>query len=120
MNKIPVYMVIAILLGSVTMLMPLAMLGPSNLLPDNNHLDIISESGGEKLERNDTLTDREASVDQSADIGACDPSPTESARNESSFLETNIASNLSSIGLITVPGFVIAMGVFVCLKKRTK
>lgn len=119
MNKIAVYFVLAIFLGSVTMLMPLAMLGPSNLLPDDNYLDIVSESGGEKLEGNDTLTDREASVDQSNDTGAWDPSPIESARNKSSLWDTNVASNLSSIGLITVPSFIIAMGVFVYLKKRT-
>jgi hypothetical protein len=120
MNKIPAYMVIATLLGSVTMLIPLALLGSSNLIPDDNYLDTIPESGGETIERNNSLTDSEASAKQSTDSETCDPSSTESAKDESSLRVTNLTSNLSSIGLITVPSLIVALGVFVYFKKRTK
>ncbi len=113
-------MVIAILLGSVTMLVPLALLGPSNLIPDDNYIDTVPESGGETFEGNDSLTDREASIEQSVDTETYDPSSTESAKSKSSLRETDLTSNMSSIGLITVPSFIIALGVFVYIKKHTK
>ena len=118
MNKILVYTVIAILLGSVTMVVPLALLGPSNLIPDDNYLDTVPESGGETLERNGVLTSPEASAEQLGDTSSYDISPKESAACESTLRETDVASNLSSIGLITVSSFLVALGVFVYLKKR--
>ena len=119
MNKILVYTVIAILLGSVTMVVPLALLGPSNLIPDDNYLDTVPESGGETLERNGLLTSPEASAEQSADTESYDNSAKEPAAAESTLRETDVASNLSSIGLITVSSFLVALGVFVYLRKRT-
>ena len=101
-NKILVYTVIAILLGSVTMVVPLALLGPSNLIPDDKNV----------------LTSTEPSSEQSGDTETYDISPTEAARSESTVGETDVASDPSSIGLITVPSFLVALGVFVYLKKR--
>ena len=114
MNKILVYTVIAILLGSVTMVVPLALLGPSNLIPDDNYLDTVPESGGETFERNGVLTSPEAPAEQLDDTATYDLST-----GESTLRETDVASNLSSIGLITVSSFLVALGVFVYLRKRT-
>ena len=108
---------IAILLGTVTMVVPLALLGPSNLIPADNCLDAVPESGGETFERNGVLTVPEAPADQSADTESYDYSAKPAAA-ESTLRETDVASNLSSIGLITVPSFLVALGVFVLLRKR--
>ena len=100
-NKILVYTVIAILLGTVTMVVPLALLGPSNLIQDN-----------------DVLTSPEPSAEQSGGIEPYDSSSKESVGRESSLRETDVASDLSSIGLMTVPSFLVALGVFVYIKKQ--
>ena len=113
MNRILAYTVIAILLGTVTMVVPLALLGAGD--STRNH---VLESGGETFERNGVLTVPEAPADQSADTESYDYSAKPAAA-ESTLRETAVASNLSSIGLITVPSFLVALGVFVYLKKRT-
>ena len=115
-NKILVYTVIAILLGSVTMVVPLALLGPSNLIPDDKYIN--NESGEETFERNDVLSSHEPSAEQSGDTETYDISPTEAAKSESTLGETGVVSDLSSIGLMAVPSFLVALGVFVYLKKR--
>jgi len=117
-NKILVYTVIAILLGTVTMVVPLALLGPSNLIPDNDYTDTVPESSVETFERNDVLTSPEPSAEQSGGTETYDSSSKESVGSESSLRETDVASDLSSIGLMTVPSFLVALGVFVYLKKR--
>jgi len=117
-NRILVYTVIAILLGSVTMVVPLALLGPSNLIPDNNYTDTIPESGEETFERNGVLTAPEATTEQLGGTDTYDDSSKEVSAGESSLKGTGVASDLSSIGLITVPSFLVALGVFVYLKKR--
>ncbi|MHC3129541.1 MAG: hypothetical protein IBV52_05635 [Candidatus Bathyarchaeota archaeon] len=116
MNKILVYTVIAILLGSVTMVVPLALLGPSNLIPDDKYIN--NESGEETFERNDVLASPDASAEQSGDTETYDISPTEATKSESTLGETDVVSDLSSIGLMAVPSFLVALGVFVYLKKR--
>ena len=115
-NKILVYTVIAILLGSVTMVVPLALLGPSNLIPDDKYIN--TESGEETFERNDALSSPEASAEQIDGTETYDKSPPEAAKSESSLRGTDVASDLSSIGLMAVPSFLVALGVFVYLKKR--
>jgi hypothetical protein len=114
MNRIIAYTVIAILLGSVTMVVPLALLGPSNLIPDKNYTDTVPEAGGETPERNGVLTAPEASAEQLDGTATYDLST-----SESTWGEADVASSLSSIGLITVPSFLVALGVFVYLRKRT-
>jgi len=113
MNRILAYTVIAILLGTVTMVVPLALLGAGGSTQDH-----VLESGGETLERNDMLTTPEPPANQSADTESYDYS-VKPAAAESTLRETDVASNLSSIGLITVPSFLVALGVFVYLRKRT-
>jgi hypothetical protein len=117
-NKILVYTLIAILLGSVTMVVPLALLGPSNLIPDNDYSDTVPEPGGETFERNGVLSSPDALAEQSGDTESYDNSDKEPSTCETTLSGTDVASDLSSIGLITVPSFLVALGVFVYLKKR--
>jgi len=113
MNRILAYTVVAILLGTVTMVVPLALLGTGD--STRNH---VLESGGETPERNDMLTTPEPPANQSADTESYDY-PVKPSAAESTLREADVASNLSSIGLITVPSFLVALGVFVYLRKRT-
>jgi hypothetical protein len=119
LNKALVYTVIAVLLGSVTMVVPLALLGPDNLIPADNYLKTVPESDEETIDRNGWLASSNESAEQSADTESYDASAIEPAAADSNSRETSLVSNLSSIGLITVPSFLVALGVFVYLKKRT-
>jgi hypothetical protein len=112
LNKILVYTVIAILLGSVTMVVPLALLGPNNLVPAES-TDNLLESGEEKIERNGTLACPDVTPQQTDGTGTYTISSSESGVGEA-----DVASGLSSIGLMIVPGFLVALGVSVYLKKR--
>jgi hypothetical protein len=120
LNKALVYTVIAILLGSVTMGVPLALLGPDTLIPADNNLKTVPESDEEIVDRNGWLAAPNASAEQSAGTESYEASAIEPAAAESNLRETSLVSNLSSIGLITVPSFLVALGVFVYLKKRTR
>jgi hypothetical protein len=109
----------AILLGSVTMFVPLALLGPSNLIPDDNHLETVPEAGGKTAERNNILTAPEASTEQFTDTETSTGSGNESTKSGATLGGTNLISNLSSVVLITIPSFLMALGVFVYFKRRT-
>jgi hypothetical protein len=116
-NKFLAYTVIAILLGSVTMVVPLALLGPDNLVPDDKRYNTLG-AGEENVERSDCppsseLTTQQANGTETYDSSSDPPS------FESGLGEADVASGLSSMGLMIVPGFLVALGVFVYLKKRT-
>lgn len=114
MNKFVIYTVIAILLGSVTMVVPLALLGPDKLVPaDSNYNTLGAGSGIE--ERNDVPPSSELTTQQQNDTETYDNSSGMSTTEKS--LGVDIASALSSMGLIIVPGFIVALGVFVYLRK---
>ena len=115
-NKFLVYTVIAILLGSVTMAVPLALLGPDNLVPTASNDNIFGARDG-TAERNDTLISPDATPQQTEDTGTYDAS-SEKPSFESGLGKADVASGLSSIGLMIVPGFLVALGIFVYLKKR--
>ena len=138
MNKFMVYTVFAILLGTVTMVVPLALLGPDNPILSND--DVISQvesEGSETPERGDMLTlpeepsftvevpGEEAPNDElddytQSDLESSDKSPEVPPEpTVTTWGEGEVISNLSSIGLIVIPGFVVALGVFVILKRRT-
>jgi hypothetical protein len=115
MNRILVYTVIAILLGTVTMVAPLALLGTIEPIGEGGNTVTSIESEGGTLERNDMLT-----VPESPEA-APEPSETLSGEPElcdAKLNETDAVSGLSSIGLMIVPSFLIALGAFVYLKKR--
>ena len=127
LNKALVYTVIAILLGSVTMLAPLALLGDSSPdeIPDytltvpeaaeqNNQNRVCEDNqtlkGGEFSAENWTRPDEQsASTDSSA---SSPPEYFVTAGTDEN------ASDLSPIGLMTIPSFLVALGVFVYLRKR--
>lgn len=115
-NKFLVYTVIAILLGSVTMAVPLALLGPDNLVPTASNDNIFGARDG-TAERNDTLISPDATPQQTEGTGTYDAS-SEKPSFESGLGKADVASGLSSIGLMIVPGFLVALGIFVYLKKR--
>jgi hypothetical protein len=112
-NKILAYTVIAILLGTVTMVVPLALLGPSDPIPESKYND--SELNGGSLERNDLLSSPESPAAASEPSDAL---PEEPRLSDAAFNETDAISGLYSIGLMIVPSFLIALGTFVYLKKR--
>ena len=136
MNKFVIYTVIAILLGTVTMVVPLAMLEPDN--PTLSNDDLISEGGStatETSQRDNMLVEPEEPTfssgepeDQApndelneftlSDSESSDKSPEEPPEPiVETWDESDVASNLSSIGLILIPGFFIALGVFIVLKR---
>jgi len=135
MNKILAYTVIAILLGTVTMVAPLALLGPSESTPDTKDTLTVpeytvtvpeavepsdqergSENGG-TFESNDMWARPEAPVEPEP---AAVPEPSEPSPQEPELVVKTAenASDLSPIGFMTVPSFLVALGVFVYLRKR--
>jgi hypothetical protein len=115
-NRFLVYTVIAILLGSVTMVVPLALLGPDNLVPADSNDNIIG-TGEETAERNDALISPDAAAQQTEGAGTYD-APSKKPSFESGLGKADVASGLSSMGVMIVPGFLVALGIFVYLKKR--
>ena len=109
MNKILVYSVLAILLGTVTMFVPLYVLEQRDTIPERPYTIDVPDSepsqedrgieNGESFEANDILDGPETPAPQ--------PTPGDSS-----------SSIISSIGLMIVPSFLIALGAFVYLKRR--
>ena len=129
MNKILVYTVIAILLGTVTMGAPLVVLEPWDTIPnvkntlgvpksDQSQQERGSENGG-TFESNDMLGSPETLEPTPSAPG--DPSESKPQEPEAwsiTLSGDDSSSSLSSIGFMIVPSFLIALGVFVYLKKR--
>ncbi|MGW8289258.1 MAG: hypothetical protein ACWGNP_03200 [Candidatus Bathyarchaeia archaeon] len=116
MNRFLVYTVIAILLGSVTMVAPLALLGADNLVPAATNDNVLGAGEG-PAERNDSLVGPDIAPQQTEDTGTYDTS-SEKPSFESGLGQADAASGLSSMGLMIIPGFLVALGIFVYLKKR--
>jgi len=97
MKKVLSYAVIAILLGTVTMLGPLMLIAPGDIR-------LLASGDGEKtLER----------CPQTKTLGG------ENTFDEGGPLGRAICpSNLSSVGLMLVPSFFLALGVSLYLRKR--
>jgi hypothetical protein len=129
MNRILVYALIAILLGTVTMLAPLALLGPGDSNPATvPEYTVTVPAAGESNDKNRAFEDSQAldGGNLSTDSWTDPLMPAESESAESSLHEYGITaktaetpSDLSPIGLITLPSFLVALGVFVYLRKRT-
>ena len=93
MKKVLLYVATAILLGTVTMVVPLMLLKPV-------YFGLIT-SGGEKSAFLQALDEGEGTFE---DRGA---------------LERAVSpSNLSSAGLMLIPSFLLALGISLYLKKR--
>ena len=126
MNKILVYSVLAILLGTVTMFVPLYVLEQRDTIPEGTYTIDVPDSepsqedrgieNGGSFEANDVLHGPETPVPEP------EPAPVESSDPDSEEFEvwsTIISSDSSSsIGLMIVPSFLIALGAFVYLKRR--
>ena len=98
MKKVLLYIVTAVLLGTVTMVVPLGLLKPSyyNLITFGGRAKVAPGS----LEFYKTLNGGEETFKQGALKTAVSP------------------SNLSSAGLLLIPSFLLALGVSFYLKKR--
>jgi len=126
MNKILVYSVLAILLGTVTMFVPLYVLEQRDTISEGTYTIDVPDSepsqedrgieNGGSFEANGMLQDPETPVPEP------EPAPVESSDPDSEELEvwsTIFSSDSSSsIGLMIVPSFLIALGAFVYLKRR--
>jgi hypothetical protein len=134
------YIGLAILLGTVTMVAPLAVLGPSEAIPDTRNGDIpeFIVTAPEE-ETNTSVEGNVLGMDKMLEAGnysvqrtAPEPSPavpmepsksatvTDGSPEEPELVVKTVdnSSDLSPIGLLTVPSFLVALGVFVYLRKR--
>ncbi len=130
------YIGLAILLGTVTMVAPLALLGPEDSITDTEDTLTVPEytvrnSEVEEPDNQDKAYD-DSKMLESGDFStqATTPEPTPSVplgpseptvAPEEPELVVKTAENpsdLSPIGLMTVPSFLVALGVFVYLRKR--
>ena len=128
MNKILAYIAVAILLGTVTMVAPLALLEPEASITDKDYTPTVpeavepsdqqraSENGG-TLESGDFSTETWTKPEPapSVPIEPSEPSPQEP---ELTVKTAENTSDLSPIGLMTIPSFLVALGVFVYIRKR--
>ena len=105
MKKALLYVTIAILLGTVTMVAPLMLLKPT-------YYELITSGVRNTSAISETLDKREFL-----------PTPDEGVETfeEGGALERALSpSNLSSAGLMLVPSFLLALGVSLYLKKRIR
>ena len=143
MNKVLPYIVIAILLGTVTMVVPYALLGPSDYtsLTEEDTFGMLpppeSTTEPEKLDNQERASIEggyfESVPSEPPKLESppeetpttAEPPETEEPEQEApaqAFGETDLIleslSKLSSIGLMIIPSFLIALGAFIYLKKR--
>ena len=107
MNRLIVYMLVAILFGMVTMVVPLALLKNNGTIPTgqypNNTTDGVDDT------QNRTFDSQ--GPNESNDSGS-------SSEVSDQTLLIDSASGLTSIGLMAIPSFLIALGVFAYIRKR--
>jgi hypothetical protein len=135
MNKIIVYTIIAILLGTVTMTTPLVMLEQKHNIPtgaedtiteqENTTTDI--EPNDQEYERSEMLATPEAANEPTDEPSYTNKEPEDIEEkpldpqiSDSKLILTDATLGLSSIGLMIIPSFLCALGVFEYLRRRTK
>jgi hypothetical protein len=134
MNRILAYTAIAILLGTVTMVAPLALLGPEDSVTDAEPTPTVPEftvTVPEAAEPSDqdragenggTLEDGDLPTEMwtKPEPAPVEPEPSEPSSQEYviTVKTAETPSDLSPIGLMTIPSFLVALGVFVYLRKR--
>jgi hypothetical protein len=116
LNKTVVYTVIAILLGTVTMVAPLALLGPNEIDPAKYSTIGASDNATGSQELLDNARGYENFGSPAPDSNT---PGTGSQPNESYWLTAETASSLSQVGLLVLPSFLVALGAFVYFKKRS-
>lgn len=131
MNKILVYTLFAILLGVATMVAPLALVEPNDdkiLFTTDSETNAMQESERNTFGGNDTLSapaPEEPSSEYSPEAPAPTPEPSGSTTilpEEQEVFSSDSAddlavSSLSSLGVLIVPSFLVALGFFVVFKK---
>ncbi len=117
MNKILPYVLVAILLGTVTMVVPYVLLRSSDYTSLTDGAELIQPSTAESTaETEQGRAFSEGTDVESSPLFPADKPPAEVPKAEATLIES--LSNLSPIVLITMPSFLIALGAFVYLKKR--
>jgi hypothetical protein len=119
MNKFLAYTLIAIMLGAVTMLAPLMLLGTDETNPVVVPA-LQSTAPNRTCENNKTLESGNLSAENWTDHVT--PSESEQYDSSSEYTITvktaEDTSDLSPIAFMVVPSFIVALGVFVLLRKR--
>ncbi len=131
MNKLVLYVGLAILLGTVSMIAPLALLKDDNPLSEDKFL--VTTSGGalENQTREYSNNNETLGLDSTSDY-LFTPPPAEPQFSDSEVVgpeevkptsalivdSDEPITDLSPIALITVPSFLIALGVFVLLRRQ--
>ena len=113
MKKALLYVATAILLGIVTMVAPLMLLKPA-------YYGLIDEL---ITSRDENVTKLTPALIEAIGEGEFSATPDEVVKTfeEGDALERAVSpSNLSSAGLMLIPSFLLALGVFLYLKKRTR
>ena len=132
MNKIMLYVVLAILLGTVTMVAPLALLEPNDSTPDNQYTLSVPE--GEEQDSQDRSYEEgrmlenenpsaqtktpEPTLSVPVEPSEPDAAPEVSQEPELTLKTAENPADLSPIGLMAIPSFLVALGVFVFFRKR--
>ena len=131
MNKLVLYVGLAILLGTVSMIAPLALLQDDNPLSDDKFLVQTSSVPIENQTREYSNNSETLGLDSSSE-SFFTPPPAEPEFTESDVVgpeevkptsalivdSDDSVTDLSPIALITVPSFLIALGVFVLLRRQ--
>jgi len=132
MNKIMLYVGLAILLGTVTMVAPLALLEPNDSIPENQYTLSVPEaeepdSQDRSYEEWETLGSENLSAQAKplapeplAPIEPSEPaaSPEVPQEPELTLKTAETPADLSPIGLMAIPSLLVALGVFVFFRKR--
>ena len=131
MNKIVLYVGLAILLGTVSMVAPLALFKDDNPLSDDKFLVKTSDAPIENQTREYSNNSETLGLDSTSDY-LFTPPPAEPQFSDSEVVgpeevkptsalivdSDEPVTDLSPIALITVPSFLIALGVFVLLRRQ--
>ena len=126
MNKIILYVGLAILLGTVTMIAPLALLNNDEPFSDNKYVLTVSEKENQTrgLNNNDGAFSLNSTSQDYLGPPPCEVETTgsdafpEEPQVIGEVTSLDLTADLSPIALITVPSFLIALGVFVLLRRQ--
>ena len=132
MNKIMLYVGLAILLGTVTMVAPLVLLEPNDSTPDNQYTLSVPE--GEEQDSQDRSYEEgrmlenenpsaqtktpEPTLSVPVEPSEPDAAPEVPQEPELTLKTAETPADLSPIGLMAIPSFLVALGVFVFFRKR--
>jgi hypothetical protein len=116
MNKNLVFTVIAILLGTITIVLPITLLGPSDSIHEGQYNINSTDVGLDTQNRSyaDEGSNEGSDTWTNPDLTDNPPEPLTNEANST----YGIDAKLTSIGLMIVPSFFIALGVFIYIKRR--